>query len=266
MSMCQCVWALGIIYEVTSATVSQTPESTNVLAGTDVTFHCKASSVQNNLDVLVYWWRLGDNDLLQSVSDGRKQFFPFKNGTASFQILNVRFFDSGCYYCGVGYTRNTIVNGTGSKLVVLASPEPVRLIPKESGTNSSARTLVCETAEFYPESLTFTWYENDTNIVSEISTIKKLNSEGMYEASSILRTTQPAQSRTVYTCVVSHLTLQSPAVAVYIASSSNPGHGHVPLYLLISGCAGTLVIFLALVTFIGKCCQLSIRKEHGSGS
>ncbi|XP_067906088.1 immunoglobulin lambda-1 light chain-like isoform X2 [Heterodontus francisci] len=257
MFVWQCIWALGIICEAASGRVSQTPERTSVMAGTDVTFHCTASSVQNNSDVRGYWWRLGDNDLLQPSSDGRKRFFPFKNGTTSFQILSVRVFDSGSYYCGVRYTENTIVNGTGSKLVVLASPEPVRLVPKAAGTNSSTLTLVCETAEFYPEGLTFTWYINDINIVMGISTIKKLNSEGMYEASSSLKASQPAQSRAVYTCVVSHRTLQSPAVAVYFDSNSNSVGRPSLNYPLIAGCTASALIFPALVTFIERCCQLN---------
>ncbi|XP_067853498.1 natural cytotoxicity triggering receptor 3 ligand 1-like [Heptranchias perlo] len=257
MFVCQYIWVLGIIYKVAPAEVFQTPESTSVISGADVTFKCLTSSVHDNSDVNVYWWRLGDKHLLKPSSDGSKRFFPLENGEASFQIVNVRVPDSGFYYCGVRYTGNRIVNGTGSKLVVHASPEPVSLSPKVSGTNSSALTLVCATAVFYPEPLTFTWYKNDTNIVTGITTIKKLNSEGIYEASSSLNATQLAESGVIYTCVVSHLTLQSPAVAVYFDSTSNPGNEHIPHYLLISGCTGGALILLALVAVIGKSCQLS---------
>ncbi|XP_038662043.1 H-2 class II histocompatibility antigen, E-D beta chain-like isoform X2 [Scyliorhinus canicula] len=247
---CQYIWALGIIYEVVSASVSQTPESTILMAGSDMTFHCTASPVLIHSHVDVYWWKLGNQASLQPDSDGRKRFFPFTNGATSFQILNVRVPDSGFYYCGVRDSGNEILNGTGSKLVVHASPEPIRLIPKVSPINTSALSLVCEAAEFYPESLTFTWYKNDSNIVTGISTIQKVNSEGTYEASSILKTTGPAESGIVYTCVVFHLTLQDPAVAVYYDSISNSDHEPTPIYLQISGYTGAALIFLTLGAFI----------------
>ncbi|XP_078066430.1 immunoglobulin lambda-1 light chain-like [Mustelus asterias] len=256
MSACQCVWVLGIIYEVASTSVSQSPESTILMAGSDITFHCTANSVQLHSNVDVFWWKLGDETLLEPNSDGRKRFFPFKSGATSFQILNVRVSDSGSYYCGVRDTGSRILNGTGSKLVVHASPEPIRLIPNVSRTNSSTRTLVCKTAEFYPESVTFIWYKNDSNIVTGISTIQTGNAEGEYEASSTLEMEGPAQSGIVYTCVVSHLTLQYPIMAVYLDSISNSDPGHTTIYLQISKYAGAVLIFLALSAFIMKSYQL----------
>uniref|UniRef100_A0A4W3H5G0 Ig-like domain-containing protein n=1 Tax=Callorhinchus milii TaxID=7868 RepID=A0A4W3H5G0_CALMI len=76
-------------------------------------------------------------------------------------------------------------------------------------------TLVCETAAFYPENLTFTWFKNGTEITTGIHTIKRQNTEGLFEASSSVEETQSVQNGTVYTCCVSHISLQTPGIRNY---------------------------------------------------
>ncbi|XP_051884567.1 natural cytotoxicity triggering receptor 3 ligand 1-like [Pristis pectinata] len=253
---------LRIINEVAPMTVSQLPETSGVMAGADITFQCETSEIPNKSSLKVIWWKLGDQDVLQPGSYSRKQFSPLENGKSFFQILDVRVADSGVYYCGVVHAENAIVNGTGSNLVVHASPEPVSILSKASGTNSSNLSLVCQTAEFYPESLTFTWYKNDNNIVNGISISKELNSDGTYQASSRLETLQPAGSGAVYTCVVSHLTLQSPALAVYFDASSNSDKENTSFFLLVSGCTLSALICIVVVVFSLRNCQVSNCKDH----
>ncbi|XP_067853487.1 immunoglobulin lambda-1 light chain-like isoform X2 [Heptranchias perlo] len=223
-SLVQCAPLLWIIHTVLAAAlpkVSQTPESTNVISGANITFNCTLTSFENNSDATVHWWRLGGTTFLQSGSNSRIKFIFYK-GSSSLELVSARVEDSGVYFCGVRQRGNRMESGTGSRLVVHASPAPLRIVPKIAEENSSALTLICETAEFYPEVLTFTWYEDHMNIVTGINTIMKLNSEGLYEASSCLKAAQTTKSGAVYTCLVSHLTLRSPAMAVYFDSSFKP--------------------------------------------
>ncbi|XP_067906050.1 natural cytotoxicity triggering receptor 3 ligand 1-like [Heterodontus francisci] len=239
--------AADILVEVT-----QVPENIYSIVGTDIAFNCIFPTFQDDSDVNVYWWKLGGKELIQPGSDSRKRFVNEK-GRASFQLLNVSVQDSGVYHCGVAHLGNRIANGSGSQLVVSAPPTPVRIVSQASESNvSGALALVCEMASFYPEALTITWYKNNVNVETGIHTTKQLSRAGMYEASSYFEEAQSVQGGTVYVCLVSHATLQVPAMAIYLVPNSKPGGDSTSpsTYLRIFGCIGFALAFLVLMTVI----------------
>uniref|UniRef100_A0A4W3H1V6 Ig-like domain-containing protein n=1 Tax=Callorhinchus milii TaxID=7868 RepID=A0A4W3H1V6_CALMI len=81
-------------------------------------------------------------------------------------------------------------------------------------------TLVCETGEFYPGDVTLTWNKDGSEVKTGIHFMKENNSKGLYKVSSSLEEPKTVQSGVVYTCLVTHVTLQTPAVAVYNAAKS----------------------------------------------
>ncbi|XP_067905015.1 tapasin-related protein-like [Heterodontus francisci] len=220
----QSIRVLGIMCTVAidaQFQVFQAPESTSALVGSNVTFYCTFPIFQDNSDVEVYWWKLGESNFLQTASDSRKKILRFKQGGASFHLLNISAQDSGVYYCGVRTLRSRIVNGTGSTISVAVPPTPLRIFPKVPELNSSLLDLVCKTDEFYPEALNLTWYKDGIEITIDIETTKSLNIDGLYEVSSLLMETQSVRSGAVYTCQVSHLTLPAPTYVTFTVAISN---------------------------------------------
>ncbi|XP_067853651.1 H-2 class II histocompatibility antigen, A-S beta chain-like [Heptranchias perlo] len=140
-------------------------------------------------------------------------------------------------------------NGTGSHLIVHAAPTPLIIVSMTAEGNSSASLiLMCETAEFYPENFTLTWYKNGVETATGIHTIKRQNTEGLYEVSSTLEETQPVSSGAKYTCSVSHVSLETPAVITY--TKSNPGHGFSISLLMIVRLLMAFLVILALTAII----------------
>ncbi|XP_067853502.1 CD276 antigen homolog [Heptranchias perlo] len=256
-ALLQCIVILGIISTVVCDAVfklSQSPQRKTVLVGANITFACAFTPFQDNSEVNAYWWRLDETVFLQTNSDRRKLFF-IRKGQGSFQLLDIRLQDAGVYYCGVKHERHAIRNGTGSTLVVHAPPAPPTIVSQAPDRNSNMYlVLVCETFGFYPEIITLSWYKNKSNIVTAIQTTKQLNSAGLYEASSILQDSEPLQRGTYYTCLVSHTTLQTPNIAVYLVSDSNPGIGVKSQYLLTAGCVFSGLVCLVLGIIIGRRC------------
>ncbi|XP_067854359.1 tyrosine-protein phosphatase non-receptor type substrate 1-like [Heptranchias perlo] len=147
----------------------------------------------------------------------------------------------------------TDARGTLLSSIFLVPPTPLKITSQEHEKDSSASlTIVCATSPFYPENITFTWYKDGTKTTTEISNVIQLNTDGLYEASSRLDDTPPVPTGTVYTCLVSHVTLQIPATATHIVTY--PIGGQITRYLLISACAGVGLVFAVLVLIIGKRC------------
>ncbi|XP_067853775.1 uncharacterized protein [Heptranchias perlo] len=138
----------------------------------------------------------------------------------------------------------------------LAAPTPLTIVSLTAEVNSSApQILMCETAEFYPENFTLTWYKNGVETAIGIHTVKRQNIEGLYEVSSTLEETQPVSSGAKYTCSVSHVSLETPAVITY--TKSNPASViDVSLYFWAPACAVGGLAFLVLMVFIGRRCRL----------
>uniref|UniRef100_A0A4W3H528 Ig-like domain-containing protein n=1 Tax=Callorhinchus milii TaxID=7868 RepID=A0A4W3H528_CALMI len=123
-------------------------------------------------------------------------------------------------------TRNVVPNKTSEQDQFLAvaiqipcyANNNVHLYSARHMDSSKSQTLVCETAEFYPEDVTLTWYKNGNEVKTGINDTKKKNSNGLYKVSSSMEETESVQSGVIYTCVVSHVSLRIPAVAVYAVS------------------------------------------------
>lgn len=106
--------------------------------------------------------------------------------------------------------------------IVPAPPTPLKIVAIE-GSAPHLPQLVCKTAAFYPMELDVMWQRNNVEILTGIETVRNRTADGLYEASSFLHDTQPAPGKTVYTCLVSHVSLTAPASFSYIVEQGKPG-------------------------------------------
>ncbi|XP_038661941.1 HLA class II histocompatibility antigen, DO beta chain-like [Scyliorhinus canicula] len=108
--------------------------------------------------------------------------------------------------------------------------------------------VLCSTPSFFPKNISFTWYKDGKETTTGIKTVITLNINGLYEASSRLQETQTIRDGTVYTCLVTHSTLQVPASATHIVTYpiKDTATTH---YLLISAAAfgGLLSLVLGII-------------------
>ncbi|XP_078066559.1 tyrosine-protein phosphatase non-receptor type substrate 1-like [Mustelus asterias] len=235
-----------------SFSVSQAPKETTVSRGGNITFYCIFHIFQPQAWVRVLWWKHGENEFLHSSPDKRKRFGMGSKGSGFFRLVNATFQDSGIYHCTVFRPGVGRGNGTGSHLIVHAAPTPLNLVSRTTEGNSTASlTLVCETAAFYPENFTLTWYKNGVETASGIHTSKVQNREGLYEVSSTLVEIQPVPKDVNYTCLVSHVTLKTPAIVVY--TIPEPNRENIPKLLYsIPVCALVGLSFLVLAIVITR--------------
>ncbi|XP_059849427.1 uncharacterized protein LOC132407142 isoform X2 [Hypanus sabinus] len=196
--------------------VIQTPQRTSLTVGENAIFSCTISSSEDTSNVNIYWWKLGEVNLIQP--DSRKHIDSGEE-KGSLQLLNISIADSGVYHCGIKFRGVDVANGSGSQLIV-------------SG-------------------VTIVWYKNNKTISNGINTTQRLNNAGMYEASSTLHDAQLAQSGSVYTCLASHVTLKIPAMAIYLVPNFNPDRDawtSTNFYLKVFGSTGfALTLFLLMV-------------------
>ncbi|XP_007902827.2 tyrosine-protein phosphatase non-receptor type substrate 1-like [Callorhinchus milii] len=254
-----CLSLMGIIFTVTGGTsmrVIQYPAERTAIRGANVTFGCKFADSQSGSDTTLYWWKRGEREYLHTRPDNRR-IFDYK----TFQILNLNFNDSGVYICAAVHKGKIAGNGTGTSLTVHVPPTPLKIFHRDSERDSSkSLTLVCETAEFYPEDVTLTWNKDSNEVKTGIHFTKEKNSNGLYKVSSSMEETESVQSGVIYTCVVSHVSLRIPAVAVYAVYESKTEDDESdgqPHYALIAGGAAGGLVFLLLLIIIGKQCQLN---------
>ncbi|XP_067853490.1 immunoglobulin lambda-1 light chain-like isoform X2 [Heptranchias perlo] len=202
--------------------------------------------------VSIDWRKEGKYEYLSTAGDSRK-VSGFRSKFSGFlRIVNVSFSDAGIYYCAVKQKGNTTESRVGSNLIVWVPPTPLKTFSKVPGRDSSASlTLACEAFAFYPGDVTFGWYKDGIEVTTGIHVIKHRKSEGLYDASSYLEETEPAQSGTIYICLVSHITFETPAIVTHIVTYSDAG-GQNFIYLLISGCIGYGLLCLLLFVLIWK--------------
>ncbi|XP_067853506.1 tyrosine-protein phosphatase non-receptor type substrate 1-like [Heptranchias perlo] len=231
-----------------SPTVKQAPDSA-VRSGGAVTLYCIYPIFTDKRPVKVHWWRDGEDGFLEESADSRIRFYFLNNGGAAFKLVSVRAEDAGLYYCRVIHL--TVLNGTGTKLVVYEPPTPLWMAATRIEIGSALHlTLVCKTAAFSPEDLNITWYKNGSEFVTGIEHFKRHNPAGLYEVTSYLNETEPVDNGTVYTCQVSHVSLQIPANISYTFYSLE--HDDLP-YPLIFGCLGAgLIIFLTVIGIVKR--------------
>ncbi|XP_007902901.2 signal-regulatory protein beta-1-like [Callorhinchus milii] len=252
------IYLIGIITTVAgdaAVKVIQYPAELTVIQGENGTFSCETAENQHNSNTELYWWKQGESGFLNTKPDNRKTF-----ESKSFHLLNVNFQDSGVYLCAVMRQEKIAGKGTGSCLTVHVPPTPLKIFPRASERDpSKSLTLVCETAEVYPGDVTFIWNKDGNEVKTGINFMKKNNSNGLYKVSSSMEEPKPVQSGVIYTCLAFHVSLQTPAVAVYNTAKSK-GSGSQHRNFLIGGCAGGGLAFLLLLIVIGKRCQLNKRK------
>eukprot|EP00062_Callorhinchus_milii_P018853 gi/632972922/ref/XP_007902896.1/ PREDICTED: rano class II histocompatibility antigen, B-1 beta chain-like [Callorhinchus milii] len=244
---------IGMMFTAVDGTairVIQLPKHVEATRGTNITFYCIFPIDQPNPRLKVYWWKHGNDEYLQTRSDKRKIFGLENKQRGFFQLLNVSFHDSGVYYCAPVLQGKLAGSGPGSCLAVLALPTPLKIFSRVPERFSSAfLVLVCETAMFYPENLNLSWYKNGIEISSGITITKQQNAEGLYEASSSITETQTVRTETVYTCQVSHPSLQSPGIANYTVNLFDAGLDDKPYAIAISRftLSMLLILFLAII-------------------
>uniref|UniRef100_A0A4W3H538 Ig-like domain-containing protein n=1 Tax=Callorhinchus milii TaxID=7868 RepID=A0A4W3H538_CALMI len=207
-----------------SVKVTQIPDHVAAIRGTNVTFHCNFPFPQGSSGVKVQWDEEGESGYLDTKEDRRKLFGVKTKGKGFFQFLNVSLQDSGVYRCVVVRQGSIIGRGSGSRLTVCVPPTPLKIF---SRSLPKPQTLVCETALFHPKEITFTWYKDGTKIVptpgiklEESGSTERQNSEELYKASSSI---EGAQLESVYTCQVSHVSLNISAIASYIIPEPKAG-------------------------------------------
>ncbi|XP_059849417.1 tapasin-related protein-like isoform X1 [Hypanus sabinus] len=253
----------GNIYiatDQTSFNVSQSPKEAMVSKGENVTFYCVFPISQDESWVKVYWWKQGENEYQRTSTGSRKRSGRRGKRTWYFELQNVMIQDSGMYLCSLTRKGLPARNGTGSLLKVYVVPTPLKMFVKKHST--TAFIIVCETAGFYPEDFSLTWYKNDVEIVLGTHTKVKKTTEGLYEVSSSLSEMQPDKNGTKYTCLVSHVSLNTSAVAVYSISKSNQGSSGKSLFVWILRCAMGVLTILVLMIVIGTRCRKQQRKGN----
>uniref|UniRef100_A0A4W3H1P9 Ig-like domain-containing protein n=1 Tax=Callorhinchus milii TaxID=7868 RepID=A0A4W3H1P9_CALMI len=203
--------------------VTQQPKHGISLVGENITFKCIFAVSPNHTRIKVYWSKQGEDGYLHA-NDGNRKIFGFEDkGNYFFKLLDVRIQDSGVYYCAVIHEGRESGRGSGSQLTVCVAPTPLKIFHRVSEKYSSASTLVCKTAAFYPGNLTFNWYVNGTIISTGINITQQQNSDGLYQASSSVGVIQSLQSRIAYTCMVSHISLRTEGIAKYMIPFSDRG-------------------------------------------
>ncbi|XP_067853779.1 natural cytotoxicity triggering receptor 3 ligand 1-like isoform X2 [Heptranchias perlo] len=198
--------------------VTQTPDVSDVMTGENVTFHCIFPLFRNINNVKVYWWKDAEREFLNSRQDPRKSYRIESKASATLRLWKVKIGDAGVYYCRV--EGEFIGNGTGVKLSVRASPDPLKISSTLFANGS--RMCLCKTSGFYPAKYTIAWHKNGQEVVTKVDTFTEQNAEGLYEVSSYLEETQPVQSGTIYICEVFHSTLKVPTRVNYTVSIAAP--------------------------------------------
>ncbi|XP_078067247.1 tyrosine-protein phosphatase non-receptor type substrate 1-like [Mustelus asterias] len=236
----------------TSIRVSQSPKQVTILRGTNITFYCIIPLSHDNVDVEVLWWKQGENKYMTKGTDDRKRFdFKIKGG-GLFELRNATLQDSGIYHCAVIRQGKNSGNGTGSNLIVCATPTPLKIFAKHPARNSTTfLTLVCQTAGFYPGDLTLLWYKNGVNITTVGNPIKRQNAEGLYEVSSSFEEPHFVRNEAVYICLVTHISLRTPAIAIHTVTNSCSDSDGGYHYLWISRCVMGGLVFLMLIIITG---------------
>ncbi|XP_067853778.1 natural cytotoxicity triggering receptor 3 ligand 1-like isoform X1 [Heptranchias perlo] len=228
--------------------VTQTPDVSDVMTGENVTFHCIFPLFRNINNVKVYWWKDAEREFLNSRQDPRKSYRIESKASATLRLWKVKIGDAGVYYCRV--EGEFIGNGTGVKLSVRASPDPLKISSTLFANGS--RMCLCKTSGFYPAKYTIAWHKNGQEVVTKVDTFTEQNAEGLYEVSSYLEETQPVQSGTIYICEVFHSTLKVPTRVNYTVSIADRSFiSSFPWWIYLCGALSLLLLIIAPVL----CCK-----------
>ncbi|XP_072926679.1 tyrosine-protein phosphatase non-receptor type substrate 1-like isoform X1 [Hemitrygon akajei] len=251
--------------EEASITVTQMPERQIIWMGRSIIFHCIIPLTYDQSRIEVRWRKQGENEYLQNEVTGRKRLVSKNKGGGYFELLNATIQDSGIYQCVVMRDGKTIGEGDGSDLKVCAAPTPLKFSSRALRNSSATLVLVCETAEFYPRELNITWYKNGAPATTDISTFKQENTEGLFKVSSFFQfpVSTSEVNGTVCICLVQHISLRTPAIAIYtVPNSYRELDGKFKL-IWASGCAIGGMAILILLIIAGKKCIFMNKSKHG---
>ncbi|XP_062923620.1 natural cytotoxicity triggering receptor 3 ligand 1-like [Mobula hypostoma] len=257
MSVDANVWRLALLAafwpaaKATSTNVEQFPPILRVPIGETDSMFCKYPILQDTAEVS--WWKEGQKAFIEPNSRNK---FNVKKGRGTFTLLNVSYSDVGVYYCQVKSQQQIFGNGSGSQLIVLTPPTPLKIIRVEE-TSPKTRKLMCKTAAFYPKKLDIFWRRNNMEILPKMEPSITETSEGLYEASSTLEDVQPAQGKVVYTCLVSHETLKIPTSFSYIIEQDLD---NINKPLILGGALGGLAIVILIIILI----RIGVKAKRGS--
>ncbi|XP_043563380.1 tyrosine-protein phosphatase non-receptor type substrate 1-like [Chiloscyllium plagiosum] len=229
--------------------VTQIPGNMTKTVGENVSFHCSIPLFQVGPAVNVTWWKQGDPHSLNAEQDDRKVIGLQTKFSGFLQIINVSVQDRGMYYCTIVQQGKLFGNGKGSNLTVLVPPTPLNILSQQPGNDPSVTLAVlCSTSPFYPRDISFTWYKDGSKTTTGISTVIRATDDRLHEAYSWLEETQAIRAGTVYTCMVSHSTLQSSAAVSHIVTNGSPDCVSTK-YLMISATvsAGLILLVLSLI-------------------
>eukprot|EP00062_Callorhinchus_milii_P018857 gi/632972926/ref/XP_007902898.1/ PREDICTED: uncharacterized protein LOC103185943 [Callorhinchus milii] len=204
---------ISTVFGDTSVKITQFPECLTANRRTNITFYCGYPFSVHSSRIQVYWRKQGETTYLHTQEDSRKRFGVKSKGNRFFQFLDVNIQDAAVYHCELVLEGKKVGKGNGSRLIVYVPPTPLAISRMDPERNLSVfLTLVCETAEFFPENLNLTWYKNGIEITTVNTITEQRNPGQLFKAQSYLEETQPVQSGDVYTCLVSHVSLQNPGL------------------------------------------------------
>ncbi|XP_067853539.1 tyrosine-protein phosphatase non-receptor type substrate 1-like [Heptranchias perlo] len=260
----QLVLSLGILSTVTGNPklhVGQFPEILNVTSGANATFYCTFSLAQAREKVQVCWWRDGEQRFLETKSDSRYQFEIRNKVSAAFHLLNVGVQDAGLYYCRVN-NDGKAGNGTSTRLLVSAPPDPPQIVPTLFWKESSLfLRLACKAGGFHSKELSIDWLVNGAEIVTGIRKDIQPRPGGLFQVSGYLEESQPAQNGTVYTCRVSHPNSRVQAFYTYTSSAEERESDVLPWWIYVCMGSGVLLLLLLIITPI--LCKFCVSRGKG---
>ncbi|XP_062923444.1 tyrosine-protein phosphatase non-receptor type substrate 1-like isoform X1 [Mobula hypostoma] len=251
------------VAEEASIIVTQIPDREIIWMGGNITFHCIIPLTYAQSGIEVRWQKQGENEYLQNELTGRKRIGSKNKGGGYFQLLNATAQDTGIYQCVVMRDGKIIGEGGESNLTVCAAPTPLTLSSRVLKDSSATVALVCETAEFYPGELTVTWYKNGTTATTDTSTYKHENTERLFKVSSSLQVKRSEVNETVYICLVQHISLRTPAIAIHTVPSSYRELDGKFTTIWAFGCAIGGMAILILLIIAGKKCIFMNKSKHG---
>ncbi|XP_072403900.1 M1-specific T cell receptor beta chain-like isoform X2 [Chiloscyllium punctatum] len=247
--------------------VGQYPKILNETVGSNVTFYCSFPFSRDVSTVRVSWWRDGERDFLQASSDSRYHFEIRNKASAAFHLQHVDVSDSGLYYCRVS-NQDKAGQGSGSRLLVIASPNSPQIVPTVFGTGSTIfLRLACLSGAFHSDQLSVRWFVNGSEVLSGIRSQVEPRPGQRFEASSYLEETRPVRNGTLYSCRLSYSGRQVEVRYTYISGTeafAEPDSGVLPWWIYIAVGSGVFLLLLLIITIIlCKFCRGRRRKrEH----
>ncbi|XP_067905725.1 uncharacterized protein [Heterodontus francisci] len=260
MSSCIPLLILVIVSTVTGAStfkVGQYPPELNERTGANATFYCSFAFPKDISTVRVHWWKDAEKTFLNAKKDSRYQFEIRNKASAVFRLLNVDVSDSGTYYCRVEIAGKA-GKGAGTRLQVTAHPDSPLIVPTLFRKDSAVfLKLACNIGGVHSKDLSVNWFVNGIETVTGIRKDLQPRSGGLFQISSYLEESQPAQNGTVYTCRVSYPDRQVQTLYTYISGAEDVAEQEsdlLPWWIYICIGSGAFLLLLLVTSILCKFC------------